>query len=168
MTTKDNQSMFLIVFKACNGNISRTCDSVGIARQTFYNWMEDEDSEFPGLIAALQFEAVERRVDLAEGKLDDRLNLGSGPDIRFVLKTLGARRGYGSKATVTVEPGAGFKGMEWPEETDDLKAWEAERDKQMPAAIATQPQQGTREAPEEGKERAREGDEGAGPEPADG
>jgi len=146
MTTKDKQALFLVTFQTVNGNISRTCDAVGIARQTFYNWMEAEDSDFADLIATLQFEAVERRIDLAEGKLDDRLQLGSGPDIRFVLKTLGAKRGYGAKSTVTVEPGAGFKDMEWPDETEDLETWEAERDKHMPNAIATQPQHDVREA----------------------
>jgi hypothetical protein len=141
MTTKDKQALFLITFAACSGNISRTCDTVGIARQTFYNWMEDEDSGFADLIATLQFEAVERRIDLAEGKLDDRLRGGSGPDIRFVLKTLGAKRGYGAKQTVTVEPGAGFSGMEWPDETEDLEAWEAKRDAEMADTNATQSQQ---------------------------
>jgi hypothetical protein len=98
MNTKERQKLFIIALKASGGNISKACDLCQCSRQTYYNWLENEESNFADIIAELQFETVERRIDLAEEKLDARLNLGSGPDIRFVLKTLGAKRGYGAKA----------------------------------------------------------------------
>ena len=146
MTTEGltgKQKLFISVLVQVNGNISKACSIAGQSRQTYYNWLEDEDQTFADTIAVIQFEAVERRIDLAEEKLDDRLHIGSGPDVRFVLKTLGAKRGYGKKSEVTISPGEGFKDMEWPDETPDLEQWEAERDKHMPPATATQSQQGT-------------------------
>jgi len=128
MTTKDRQRLFLVAMQGVNGNITKACELCQISRQTYYNWMEDDESTFADRLAAVQFESVERRIDLAEEKLDHRLNIGSGPDIRFVLKTLGAKRGYGSKAEVTLQPGAGFKDLEWPEETPELDDWEDARD----------------------------------------
>ncbi len=166
MTTIERQKLFVIALKACNGNISKACDLCELSRQTYYNWLEAEDTAFPEQIAEIQFDVVERRIDLAEERLDQRVDGGSGPDVRFVLKTLGAKRGYGSKSTVTVTPGAGFKDMEWPEETDDLEGWEAERDKQMtpvkPDANEMQSQEGTRDHSSD----AGAGVEGAGPEAA--
>jgi hypothetical protein len=123
--------MFISILIQVNGNISKACKISGIARQTYYNWLEDEDSDFADQIAGVQFEAVERRIDLAEEKLDQRLDLGSGPDVRFVLKTLGAKRGYGKKSEITINQGEGFQGMEWPDETPDLDEWEATRDREM-------------------------------------
>ena len=160
MTTKEKQQIFLATFQACMGNISRTCDAVGISRTTFYTWMDadPEDSDFPDKIATMQFEAVERRIDLAEGKLDDRVIMGSGPDIRFILRTLGAKRGYGKRSTVTLEPGVGFGDMKWPEETEDLEDWEAARDKEMPVANATQSQQGDAQEDDSSLEDDSQGD----------
>ena len=160
MTTEDltdKQKLFITVLIQVNGNIAKACKIAGQSRQTYYNWMEDEDSTFAGTIAEIQFEAVERRIDLAEEKLDQRLDLGSGPDVRFVLKTLGAKRGYGKKSEITINPGEGFKGMEWPDETPDLDDWEATRDEEMPDAIETQPQQGAR-VPSSGAQDDSEGD----------
>jgi hypothetical protein len=161
MNTKERQKLFIIALKASGGNISKACDLCQCSRQTYYNWLENEESNFADIIAELQFETVERRIDLAEEKLDARLNLGSGPDIRFVLKTLGAKRGYGAKSTVTVEPGAGFKGMEWPDETPDLETWEATRDKEMhdqgANAIETHSQEGTHGTYEEAPASDSEG-----------
>jgi hypothetical protein len=142
MTTKEKQQLFIIGLEASGGNISKACDLCHIARQTYYNWMDADDPAFSDQIIDIQTNAIERRIDLAESKLDDRLNLGSGPDVRFVLKTLGAKRGYGNQSTITLNPGEGFKDMTWPEDTPDLDHWEAERDKAMPDANATQVQQG--------------------------
>ena len=170
MTTKDlseRQMLFISVLKQVNGNISKACSIAGQSRQTYYDWLDHENTAFAETIAEIQFEAVERRIDLAEEKLDQRLDLGSGPDVRFVLKTLGAKRGYGSKSEVTVNPGAGFKDMEWPDETPDIDQWKETRDKEMGTdADASQLQEGPG-AREEDKERARETErQGAGPDGA--
>ena len=155
--TKDRQRLFLTVLVQVNSNISQACKITGVARQTYYNWLDDPETDFADLVAIVSFEAVERRIDLAEEKLDARLNLGSGPDIRFVLRTIGAKRGYGKKSEITLNPGEGFKDMEWPDETPDLEEWEAERDKQMPAT-ETQSQQGTHDPSSDAHAHDSEGD----------
>ncbi len=131
ITKKDRQNLFVVTLAAVAGNITKACEIVGVSRQAYYNWMEDSDSDFSERVADLQFEAYERRIDLAEEKMDERVRVGSGPDVRFILKTLGAKRGYGAKSTVTVDRGEGFKDMEWPDETPDLDEWEEKRDKEM-------------------------------------
>lgn len=140
MDLKSKQQLFLKAFEITNGNITKACQMTGIARQTHYNWLESED--YAVQVAQVEFEAQERRIDLAVEKLDDRLNSGSGPDIRFVLKTLGAKRGYGAKQTITVNPGEGFKDYAWPEETDDLDSWADMRDKALKSEPAPQPEPG--------------------------
>jgi hypothetical protein len=128
MDIEDKQRLFITAMSACMGNVTKACELCCIARQTYYNWMNAEDSDFADQIAEIQFDAVERRIDLAEQKLDERVDLGSGPDIRFVLKTLGAKRGYGKKSEVTLNPGAGFQDLAWPDETPNLDVWEGKRD----------------------------------------
>jgi len=131
MTKEDKQKLFLIALQACNGNITKTCEACAMSRQSYYKWMNAEDQTFAEKILEIQTDAIERRIDLAESKIDKLVEMGSGPDIRFILKTLGANRGYGNRQEVTVRPGEGFANMLWPEETPSLEDWETKRDLEL-------------------------------------
>lgn len=90
------------------GNVSHSCNQVGISRQTHYNWLET-DSEYKQEIE----NAKESAIDFVEGKLFEKINgvsIQTGFDkegnpivydvppsdtaIIFYLKTIGKRRGY--------------------------------------------------------------------------
>lgn len=91
-----------------NGIVSIACKSIGLARSTFYSWMQ-ADPEFKVAVDELQ----EVALDFVEGKLMEKINgvtvkkgeTDDGEDlvydvppsdtaIIFYLKTRGKKRGY--------------------------------------------------------------------------
>lgn len=85
--------------KACN--ISATCASLGITRQTFYNWLE----RFPEIAQKVE-DAREGLVDFAETQLISKINDGDLNAITFFLRAKGKERGYGDSKKIEFD-GAG-------------------------------------------------------------
>lgn len=79
----------LKVFKSKAGNISATCDALGIDRSTFYSWRR----KYPELDEMLKGEE-ESMIDFAETRLMEKINDGDLTAIIFFLKTKGKKRGY--------------------------------------------------------------------------
>lgn len=79
----------LKVFKSKVGNISATCDALGIDRSTFYNWRR----KYPELDEMLKGQE-ESMIDFAETRLMEKINDGDLTAIIFFLKTKGKKRGY--------------------------------------------------------------------------
>lgn len=71
------------------GNVSSTCLSLGIDRNTFMNWR----SKYPELNQALN-EVEESLIDFSESKLLEQIQDGNLTAIIFHLKTKGKNRGY--------------------------------------------------------------------------
>jgi len=78
-----NRDEFLEVFASKMGNVSKACKAANISRQTFYDWMKD--NEFAGKVD----EVKEGLLDFAEHQL-----LSKTAEILFYLKTKGKKRGY--------------------------------------------------------------------------
>jgi len=85
-----------------NGIVSSACASIGLARSTYYNWL-NEDSVFKAAVEEIQDVAI----DFVESKLMEKIRGVSvmGKDsvydlppsdtaIIFFLKTKGRKRGY--------------------------------------------------------------------------
>lgn len=79
------------------GNITKTCNKVGISRTTFYNWMQN-DENFKADIEAS--EPLEQALDFAEHHLMKRIKEGSDTCLIFFLKTKGKHRGYIEKQQI--------------------------------------------------------------------
>lgn len=95
------------------GIVSTACDSIGLSRTTFYNYVND-DPEFAKEVENCQ----ERAIDFVEGKLFEKINgvtiqsynskgdpviydqAPSDTAIIFYLKTKGKKRGYVEKQEV--------------------------------------------------------------------
>lgn len=108
------------------GIVSTACDSVGLSRTTFYNYV-NEDPEFSKQVE----ESQERAIDFVEGKLFEKINgitlqsfnskgdsvvydqAPSDTAIIFYLKTKGKKRGYVEKQEVEH---SGEMGIVWKEE----------------------------------------------------
>jgi predicted DNA-binding transcriptional regulator AlpA len=93
------------------GNVSKTCEAVGISRKTYYEYLKDEDFKF-------EVESIEEsNLDFAESKLRELIDgvhmetFGGDvpivykvkPDVTatiFFLKTKGKKRGYVEKSEV--------------------------------------------------------------------
>ena len=74
------------------GNISVTCEQVGVSRQTFYQWRR-EDEEFNAEVEEIN----ERTIDFVESKLIQGINEGSARLIMFYLMNKARTRGYSPK-----------------------------------------------------------------------
>ena len=72
------------------GNVSLTCEKIGISRFTFYRW-RDEDSEFNAAVEEIN----ERTIDTVESQMLKGIQDGNARLIIFFLSTKGRGRGYG-------------------------------------------------------------------------
>lgn len=95
MTQTDNQKkelqkrLVLEALRSALGIVSQACNSVGISRQTFYEWKRN-DPDF-----AQEVEDVyETAIDFAESKLFKQIESGNTTATIFFLKTKGKKRGY--------------------------------------------------------------------------
>lgn len=98
---KAKQRTFLKHFKEGLGIISYACDATGIARRTYYNWIE-RDPKFKEACD----EVAESLIDKVESKLLTKINDEDLTAIIFYLKTKGKKRGYveSVEQNVTVNP----------------------------------------------------------------
>ncbi len=71
------------------GIVTTACKTVGIARQTHYNWMKD-DEEYSNAVKSIEDIAL----DFAESQLHKQIRDGEVSSTIFFLKTKGKRRGY--------------------------------------------------------------------------
>lgn len=116
--------LFLAVLEANQGNISKTCDDIGMSRNTYYKWHMAEGEKWDILrqqIREIRRGWVDGVLDMAEQRLAESVEVGDGQSVRFVLTKLGRSRGYGDH--LAVEPVRGIPGLSYPEEAD-LEAFE--------------------------------------------
>ena len=90
------QKDIIDVFRKKGCNISATCNALGISRQTYYNWLKnDEDLK-------IEIEdSKEAVLDNVESKLLSAINDGNITAIIFYLKTKGKHRGYIERNEIT-------------------------------------------------------------------
>jgi hypothetical protein len=68
-----------------------SCNRVGIARSTYYLWLNN-DEEFKNEIENI--EPKELFIDFVTSKLVEKINEGDKTSIIFALKTIGKERGW--------------------------------------------------------------------------
>lgn len=104
----NNKKKILEALELHNGIVTSACNSIGLARSTFYKWKED-DKEFADAVNDIE----EVAIDFVESKLMEKINgvtvMGqkdiyevppSDPAIIFYLKTKGKKRGYVERSEV--------------------------------------------------------------------
>jgi hypothetical protein len=90
LSEADNRKQTLLAaLRETRGIVSLACARAGVARRTFYNWL-DTDADFRRSVEDVNEEAV----DFVEGKLLERIEAGAEKSIIFFLKTRGRKRGY--------------------------------------------------------------------------
>lgn len=82
----------LKVLKETFGNVSLTCEKVGMSRMTFYKW-RSEDPVFNQAVEDIN----ERTLDFVESKLLQGIQDGNAKLIMFYLMNRGRGRGYAQK-----------------------------------------------------------------------
>ena len=83
---------FLAKMKATLGNITASCQSAGISRRTYYDWIE-ADPDFKQAVDDINEESI----DFAESSLKQQIKDGDTTATIFYLKTKGKKRGYVEK-----------------------------------------------------------------------
>lgn len=85
---------FIEAMKSSLGNITKSCEALGISRQTYYNWLEDEvfKSEIDNI--------GEYVLDFAEHSLFKQIKENNTTATIFYLKTKGKHRGYVEKQEI--------------------------------------------------------------------
>jgi len=83
-----DRDKFLEVFASKMGNVSKACEAANISRQTYYDWMKDNE------FASKVDEVKEGLLDFAEHQLLSNIKDGKKTEIIFYLKTKGKKRGY--------------------------------------------------------------------------
>ena len=95
-TQTDTQKKAMIqAMEKSLGIVTTACRNVGIARDTHYRWMRDDD-DYRKAVESIEGIAL----DLAESKLHEEILGGNTAAIIFFLKTKGKRRGYVEKQEV--------------------------------------------------------------------
>jgi len=83
------KARLLEVLRETRGIVSVACARCGVARRTFYVWL-DADQDFKRSVEDVNEEAV----DFVESKLLERIESGAERSIIFFLRTRGKPRGY--------------------------------------------------------------------------
>ena len=94
-TTSNKKETFLQALKLNLGNITEACKASNTGRQTYYNWVDD-DEEFKHSCKDVE----ESLLDLAENRLLEKIDKYDITAIIFFLKTKGKKRGYIEKQEV--------------------------------------------------------------------
>ena len=90
MTNSDiNKKAMIDALEKSLGIVTTACKAVGIARETHYRWMR-EDEEYSESVKSIEDIAL----DFAESQLHKQIKDGEVSSTIFFLKTKGKRRGY--------------------------------------------------------------------------
>lgn len=113
---KQLKENFLEALKKSGGVVTPASNAVGISRQTYYNWRQ-EDPEF----AAACDETLELALDLAESALLRNIQAGDTKAIKFFLICKGKSRGYDMRQEIdlnatVMRPRVVFEDEETPPE----------------------------------------------------
>lgn len=92
--TDERKKRLLTALKETRGIVSVACTRAGVARRTFYQWL-DSDEDFERSVEDVNEEAI----DFAESKLLDNIEAGKERSIIFYLKTRGKKRGFREQGT---------------------------------------------------------------------
>ena len=139
MNQQDRKELFLLALDTLRGNVLRACETVNMARQTYYNWRE-QDEEFDARCNSVRLSTIDERLDRAEEALDNNVESGVSSDIKYFLDNHGGARGYGKKAKVTVTIGQDFDKLSFPDVPDDVDAWESATEQSQKELNPTQPE----------------------------
>jgi hypothetical protein len=89
------KTKLLEALKQSLGIVTQACESVGIHRSTYYDWLE-KDADFKKEVDAIQ----EIAIDFVEGKLFENIESNDVTSIIFYLKTKAKGRGYIEKQEI--------------------------------------------------------------------
>lgn len=92
----ENKKKLLEKLHSSLGIVSTACESIGISRRTFYNYLE-QDKDFAENVKQIE----ERQIDFVETALLQNIKKGDSSAIIFYLKTKAKHRGYNERVELT-------------------------------------------------------------------
>ncbi len=94
LTLSDKKEKFLIALENKEFNVSKACKAIKISRQTYYDWLKDDDFKLK------VDELREADLDFTESQLRKLIKEGNVVATIFKLKTKGRERGYDEKQQI--------------------------------------------------------------------
>ena len=94
-STKVRKKAMIAALEASLGIVTKACESVGMVRNTHYDWMRD-DPEYKQAVESVQDMAI----DYAESALFNQIGSGNATSTIFFLKCRGRDRGYVDKQEI--------------------------------------------------------------------
>ena len=125
LSTEEVKELFITLLQGNQGNISTTCEQVGISRSTYYDWVNEDEAFRVSLL-----EDTERKLDLAEQALMQAVMSMDIQAIRYYLDAQGKSRGYGGAGQLGISGPAGgpIPGTvdvhHYPPEPTTMREWE--------------------------------------------
>lgn len=92
---EENKEKLLEALTKTRGIVAYACQTVGISRKTFYNYVNTDDA-----FAEQVDDIVELQIDVAEAALLKKIKKENLAAIIFYLKTKGKKRGYVEKQVI--------------------------------------------------------------------
>jgi hypothetical protein len=86
------KKLFVKLFFINHLKIQKTCDDVGVSRQTYYDWMLED----PNFKTAIE-DKFEEIIDKCEGRLVELIDNGDLDCVKFWLNHKGKHRGWGKQ-----------------------------------------------------------------------
>ena len=93
---KIHKAQLLIALEKSLGIVTSACKEVGLSRNTYYNYYENDD-EFSAAVDAIG----DITLDFAENQLFKKIKEGSERSILFYIKYKGKARGYNASLDIT-------------------------------------------------------------------
>jgi len=106
--TQQKKAAMLEALEKSLGVVSTACKQVGIARKTYYLWLE-KDKDFKAAVDDISNVAL----DFAESKLHKLIRDENPTAIIFYLKTKGKKRGYIERQEIAHDGAIESKLIEW-------------------------------------------------------
>lgn len=110
MDTKLTKKAFIDAYTKTFGNVTMSCNKVGIARSTYYNWFNN-DEDFRKKIEDI--EPKELFLDFVTSKLVEQISTGDKTSIIFALKTIGKERGWVERQEIQHDTVIESKLIQW-------------------------------------------------------
>jgi hypothetical protein len=99
MTKTDNHKKAMLeALEKSLGIVTTACLNVGIARETHYHWMK-EDEQYAANVLSID----DMTIDFAESHLHKQIKGGNPTSTIFYLKTKGKKRGYVERTEIHQE-----------------------------------------------------------------
>ena len=137
LTRAEKKEFFILALVNFRGNLTKACEFAGISRQTYYTWM-DRDESFGERVRACADDIRQTIADALEDIVVDSGMRGETVDAKWWLTKKARDRGFGDKVEIGGQLDMShFKGMKFPDEPQTVDEFEKLAAEEMKTAVSS-------------------------------